>query len=75
MIRRLAAFGFFCYDFVVGDDWRLAAAVVVALGLTAAAATTTLPAWVVTPVIVLCALILSARREARRARGLLPKRR
>ena len=33
MTRRLAAFGAFWYDFVVGDDWRLAVGVVVALGL------------------------------------------
>ncbi|MGH3320322.1 MAG: hypothetical protein ACRDN9_09095 [Streptosporangiaceae bacterium] len=70
MIRRLAAFGYFCYDFVVGDDWRLAVAVAVALALTAlAAATATLPAWVITPVVALGALVVSARRETRRPRG------
>lgn len=30
----LKAFGAFWYDFVVGDDWKIAAGVVVALGLT-----------------------------------------
>ena len=35
MIRSLRSFGAFSYDFVIGDDWRGAAAVVLALALTA----------------------------------------
>ena len=35
MSRWLRSFGAFWYDFVVGDDWRGAAVVVVALALTA----------------------------------------
>lgn len=34
MIARLRAFGAFWYDFVVGDDWRVAVAVVAALAIT-----------------------------------------
>ena len=34
IIRRLKAFAAFWYDFVVGDDWRVAAGVVAALTLT-----------------------------------------
>ena len=34
-MRRLKSIGAFWYDFVVGDDWRVAAVVVVALALTA----------------------------------------
>lgn len=34
MIRRVRAFGAFWYDFVVGDDWRVATGVVIALTLT-----------------------------------------
>jgi hypothetical protein len=30
-MRYVAAFGRFCWDFVVGDDWRIAAGVVVVL--------------------------------------------
>jgi len=30
-VRTLAAFGRFCWDFVVGDDWRIAAGVVTVL--------------------------------------------
>jgi len=33
-VRRLKAFGRFWYDFVIGDDWTVAAGVTVALLLT-----------------------------------------
>jgi hypothetical protein len=36
-MRWLKAFGRFWFDFVVGEDWRIAAGVVVALGLGALA--------------------------------------
>ena len=32
-MRFLRSFGRFWYDFVIGDDWKIAAAVVVALGI------------------------------------------
>lgn len=51
MVARLKAFGHFWYDFVVGDDWRVAVAVVLALTLTWAVSTTAVSAWWVTPVI------------------------
>lgn len=35
MRYRLRAFAAFWYDFVVGDDWRIAVAVMVGLGVTA----------------------------------------
>ena len=35
MLRALKSFGAFWYDFVIGDDWQVAAMVVVALALTA----------------------------------------
>ena len=35
MTRWLRSFGAFWYDFVIGDDWRGAAVVVLALALTA----------------------------------------
>ncbi|HEX4787950.1 MAG TPA: hypothetical protein VH372_05775 [Actinospica sp.] len=34
-LTRLKAFGAFWYDFVIGDDWHVAAIVVLALALTA----------------------------------------
>jgi hypothetical protein len=62
----LRGFAAFWWDFVVGDDWRIAAGVVVALAATAALATTTVPAWWIVPVLVVVALGLSLRRAARR---------
>ena len=34
MIRFLKAFGRFWYDFIIGDDWKIAVGVVIALSLT-----------------------------------------
>ena len=63
-MNRIKAFGAFWYDFVIGDDWRIAAGVVVALGLTAAIAGTTVAAWWVLPVAVLLLLGASVWRAA-----------
>jgi hypothetical protein len=54
----------FWYDFIVGDDWRVALAVVAALALTYALNATGLPAWPVLPatVAVLLPLTLWGRR-------------
>ena len=35
MLRALKSFGAFWYDFVIGDDWQVAAIVLVALAVTA----------------------------------------
>lgn len=67
--RWLRGFVAFWWDFVVGDDWRLAAGIVVALAGTAAVSTTGLPSWWVLPVAVLGLLGLSLRRGLRDARG------
>lgn len=60
-------------DFVVGDDWRIAAGVVLALGVTAIVAAIGASAWWVMPVAVVLLLWLSlagalasAVRSARR---------
>jgi hypothetical protein len=37
-MRYLKGFGQFWYDFIVGDDWKIAAAVVTAVGLGAVGA-------------------------------------
>ena len=34
-MNRIKAFGAFWYDFVIGDDWHVAALIVAGLGLTA----------------------------------------
>jgi hypothetical protein len=57
-------FARFWWDFVVGDDWRVAAGIAVALGLTALLATTSVPAWWVLPAAVAVVLWVSLRRVA-----------
>jgi hypothetical protein len=69
VIARITAFGRFWYDFVVGDDWRVALAVVVALALTAVLAGSGIPAWWVLPVAVVVLLPASLWRVARARRG------
>jgi hypothetical protein len=66
MTRRVRTFLQFLYDFVVGDDWRVAVAVVAALALTYAVSTTSLPAWPILPVTVAVLLPVSLWRVARR---------
>jgi hypothetical protein len=61
-VKRFAKFW---WDFIVGDDWRVAAGVAVALGLTALLATTSVPAWWVLPLTVAAVLWLSLRQVAR----------
>jgi hypothetical protein len=66
-MRRLKAFGRFWYDFVVGDDWRVAAGVVVAIGVTALLSQGSASAWWVMPIAVV-ALLSDSLRRATRAR-------
>ena len=62
-MRRLKSIGAFWYDFVVGDDWRGAAVVVVALALTALLVHAAgVNAWWLLPVCVFGALGWSLRR-------------
>ena len=64
--RWLRSFGAFWWDFVVGDDWRIAAGVVVGLAVTAALAHDDITAWWVLPVVVALILGLSLVGVARR---------
>ena len=57
-------FALFWWDFVVGDDWRVAVGIVLALGLTAVLATTWATAWIVLPLAVAAVLWMSLRRVA-----------
>ena len=63
----LARFGRFWWNFVVGDDWLVAAGLVLALGLTALVAHDDVSAWWLLPVAVVGLLVLSLRRGVRRA--------
>jgi hypothetical protein len=53
------------WEFVVGDDWRTAVGVVLALALTAAIAEAGVPAWWLIPIAVIVLLALSIRRAMR----------
>ena len=55
----------FWYDFIVGDDWRLAVAAVAALGATALAVEASIPAWWVAPVVLTAFLALVVLRHPR----------
>lgn len=62
MIRR---FGLGVWEFVVGDDWRIAVAVVIALGATAIVAGLGVAAWWVVPLGVGIVLAVAVRGAAR----------
>ena len=57
--------GRFFYGFVVGDDWRAAAGVGLAIGVTAALVAAGLDAWWLMPAAVAAVLALSLRRASR----------
>jgi hypothetical protein len=65
-VSRLAAFGRFWWDFVVGDDWLAAAGVAAAIGLTAAVASAGIAAWWLLPITVVGVLYGSLLRATRR---------
>jgi hypothetical protein len=56
------------WDFVVGDDWRLALAAVAAIGLTALACALGASAWWLAPVVALAALRWTLPRPMNRTR-------
>jgi hypothetical protein len=66
MIKRVKAFFAFLYDFVVGDDWRIAVGVVVGLALTYAVSRTSVPAWWVLPAMLVVLLPASLWVATRR---------
>jgi hypothetical protein len=64
-MSRLSALALGIWDFVVGDDWRVALGVAAAIAVTALIATSTVAAWWVLPVGVVALLADSLRRAAR----------
>ena len=64
MTARVRAFAAFVWDFVVGDDWRTAVGVAVALGVTAVAAGAGATAWWILPVCTVGLLAASLWRAA-----------
>jgi hypothetical protein len=61
-MRRLEALLRFAWDFVVGDDWRIAAGVILALAATALASGISLSAWWILPLAVVVMLGFSVWR-------------
>ena len=67
-MRRIKAFGRFWWDFVVGDDWRVAVGVGTGIALTAVVTSAGLSAWWLMPVAVVVTLFASLwRATGRRA--------
>jgi hypothetical protein len=61
----LARIGRFWWTFVIGDDWRTAAGIVLALGATGALVASGVDAWWLMPVATAAILGASLRREIR----------
>ena len=61
----IVGFGRFWYHFIIGDDWTVAAAVAVALILSAVLNVNHVVAWWLVPVTVVVMLGLSLRRASR----------
>lgn len=62
-MRQLKAFGAFWYDFIVGDDWHVAALVVTGLVITEVLThAAKVNAWWLLPVVALAALVWSLHR-------------
>jgi hypothetical protein len=63
-VRRAESAVRFLWEFVVGDDWRIAVGVVVALGATALVAGTSVAAWWILPLAAGGLLVFSVWRAA-----------
>jgi hypothetical protein len=64
-MRFLVGFGRFWYEFIVGDDWTIAAAIVVALIVTSVLVRVREAAWWLLPIIVIVSLSASLWRAVR----------
>jgi hypothetical protein len=64
-MSAIKAFGRFWWDFVVGDDWRAAAGVALAIVATAVLSHHGADAWMLMPVAVVGVLYLTLRRATR----------
>jgi hypothetical protein len=64
-VRFITAFFAFWYDFIIGDDWTVAAGVVIALIVTGLLVLGGLTAWWLMPIVVLVLLGASVQRVAR----------
>jgi hypothetical protein len=68
-MKRLKAFGAFWYDFIVGDDWQVAALIVIGLALTAVfTRVARVNAWWLLPLVAFAALAWSLHRATSRGK-------
>jgi hypothetical protein len=64
-VRHVVSFARFWWEFIVGDDWRIAAGLAVALGLCALLVHESVAAWWLLPLAALALLAESLRRATR----------
>ena len=64
-MRHVRGFLRFWWDFVVGDDWRVAVGLAIAIAVTWELEQAGIAAWWVLPLAVALLLVTSVRREAR----------
>jgi hypothetical protein len=64
-VRFLVGFGRFWYEFIVGDDWTIAAAIVAALIVTSVLVRAHVASWWLLPVVVIVFLAASLWRAVR----------
>ena len=67
-MKRLRAIGAFWYDFVIGDDWRIALTVSAALVVTLVLSNNSVTCWWLLPLVVAAMLSLSVWSVARNRR-------
>ena len=65
-MKRLTQFGKFWYDFIIGDDWRIAVGVVATLTAVFVAAHHGMNGWWLLPISVAVLLTVSVTHEMRR---------
>lgn len=65
-MKWLAQFGKFWYDFLIGDDWRLAVGVVITISSVFFVAHRGVNGWWLLPIAVALILVISVTHEVRR---------
>jgi hypothetical protein len=65
VISGLVGAARFLYFFVVGDDWTVAVAILIALAATALLAAQRIPAWWLVPTVAIAMTAVSLRRSPR----------
>lgn len=65
LVARLRSFALFVWDFVVGDDWRLAVGVALGLAVTSLVASSGVVAWWLLPALAGTFLTISVWRAAK----------